>query len=114
MHVSPFMSMDVDYEFAVTPPAASLVAHMHTIERADGTDTPYFDATLTLERRPWSAREIHRVLRRHPWMTATVIGAIHWEALRLWLKGVPSYPNPDRQPSRRPSSENASKQGVRI
>jgi len=114
MHVSPFMSMDVDYEFAVTPPAASLVAHMNTIERSDGTDKPYFDATLTLERRPWSAREIHRVLLRHPWMTATVIGAIHWEAFRLWLKGVPSYPNPDRNAGRRPSSKKANGQEIPI
>jgi DUF1365 family protein len=94
MHVSPFMSMDVDYEFVVTPPEANVVAHMNTIARHDGNERPYFDATLVLERRPWTAAQIRGQLVRHPWMTATVIGAIHWEALKLWLKGVPHHPHP--------------------
>lgn len=107
MHVSPFMSMDVDYEFAVTSPGASLVAHMNTIDRQEAGGAPYFDATLTLERRPWTAAEIRRVLVRHPVMTAKVIGAIHWEALRLWLKGVPGYPHPREARARRGSGREA-------
>jgi DUF1365 family protein len=58
--------------------------------RRDGRVT--FDATLSLERRPWSAREIRRQLLRHPAMTAKVTAAIHWQALRLWWKGVPVVP----------------------
>ena len=49
MHVSPFMTMDVDYEFAVTAPGASLVAHMNTFRRTEAGSAPFFDATLTLE-----------------------------------------------------------------
>ncbi len=94
MHVSPFMTMDVDYEFALTEPADSVVAHMNTFQQHDGAERPYFDATLTLHRRPWSPAEVHRALRRHPMMTAKVIAAIHWEALRLWLKGLPHYDPP--------------------
>jgi hypothetical protein len=48
-----------------------------------------FDATLSLERRPWNASEIRRVLVRYPAMTTTVMAGIHWQALRLWWKGVP-------------------------
>jgi DUF1365 family protein len=95
MHVSPFMSMNVDYEFVVTPPDATVVAHMNTIERRDTEESPYFDATLVLERRPWTARALRAQLMRHPWMSAKVIGAIHWEAFKLWLKGVPSHPHPN-------------------
>jgi hypothetical protein len=51
----------------------------------------FFDATLTLERRPWNAAEIRRALIRHPMMTANVIAGIHWEALKLWWKGNPTY-----------------------
>lgn len=108
MHVSPFMSMDVDYEFAVTTPGESLVAHMNTIDRHEAGGAPYFDATLTLERRPWTASAIRRVLIRHPMMTAKVIGAIHWEALRLWLKGVPGYPHPRDAGVRRGSGQETS------
>jgi DUF1365 family protein len=51
-----------------------------------------FDATLSLARRPWTAGEIRRQLLRRPVMTATVTAAIHWQALRLWWKGVPLVP----------------------
>jgi DUF1365 family protein len=78
----------------VTPVADTIVAHMNTIDRGEAGDRPFFDATLTLERRPWTAGEIRRVLARHPVMTAKVVAAIHWEALKLWLKGVPDYPHP--------------------
>jgi DUF1365 family protein len=94
MHVSPFNERHLDYDFTVTPPGASLVAHMTTIDRTEGTDTPFFDATLTLDRHPWSGPHLHRVLARHPWMTAKVIGAIHFEALRLWWKGLRYVPHP--------------------
>ena len=105
MHVSPFMGMDVDYEFIVTPPDQRLVAHMNTIERQGGQEAPYFDATLTLERHEWSPAAIRRQLVRHPLMTAKVIGAIHWEAPRLWAKRLPYYPHPDPVPSRRTGRE---------
>lgn len=94
LHVSPFMPMDIDWEFVLTEPGDSLVAHMNAFRQADSADGPQFDATLTLTRRPWAPGEIRRVLLRHPVMTAKVIAAIHWEALRLWLKGVPHYDPP--------------------
>ena len=105
MHVSPFMPMELTYDFLVTPPGRSLVAHMTTTDCRDAAATPTFDATLTLARRPWTARELHRVLRRHPLMTAKVIGAIHWEALRLRLKGLPYRAHPDPARPRRSRQE---------
>jgi len=90
MHVSPFMGMNLDYDWIFTPPGDRLVAHMNTI--ADGK--PFFDATLQLEHRQWERRELHRVLAAYPFMTLRVIGAIHWEALKLWLKQVPVFTHP--------------------
>ncbi len=60
-----------------------------------------FDATLSLERRPWTPGELRRALVRHPLMTAKVIGGIHWEAVRLWWKGVPVVPRKTRDGSGR-------------
>ena len=85
LYVSPFMPVDVDYAFALTPPQGRLVAHMQTLKNG----AVCFDATLRLERRPWSAAEIRRALVRYPVMTAAVVAGIHWQALRLWWKGVP-------------------------
>lgn len=93
MHVSPFMGMNLDYEFVLTPPGESLVAHMNTLETGSGG---LFDATLALEHRPWNARNVGLALARHPFMTAQVIAAIHWEALRLLAKKVPVFTHPDR------------------
>jgi len=93
LHVSPFMDMRLDYEFVLTPPGERLTAHMNTLE--DGRAN--FDATLNLERRPWTSGSLMRALGRHPWMTVKVIGAIHWEALRLLLKRLPVYTHPARR-----------------
>jgi DUF1365 family protein len=94
LHVSPFMPMELDYAFTFTPPGPWLIAHMRTLDGG----CSIFDATLKLERREWSAGELHRALLAHPWMTAKVIGAIHWEALKLYLKKVPVFTHPARIP----------------
>jgi DUF1365 family protein len=78
---------------------------MTTIDRTEGTDQPFFDATLSLERRDWSAAAIRRQLILHPWMTAKVIGAIHWQAFRLWSKGLPYHPHPNPAAGRRRERE---------
>jgi hypothetical protein len=93
MHVSPFMPMELDYRFVLPPPGSRLVAHMDTL--AGGRAT--FDATLRLRREPWSAPAIHSALLRFPWVTAKVIAAIHWEALKLYLKKVPVFTHPARR-----------------
>ena len=90
LYVSPFLQMDLEYVFDFATPGESLVAHMET-RNAGGT---LLDATLRLDRRAWSAREIRRALVRHPVMTVSVIAGIHREALRLWWKGVPIVPRP--------------------
>jgi len=89
-HVSPFMDLGHQYTWIFTPPGERLVAHMKTRKE----NSVLFDATLTLERRPWTARELRYVLVEYPWMTAKVIAAIYWQALRLRLKGVPYLPHP--------------------
>ena len=89
-HVSPFMDLGQQYTWMFTPPGQRLVAHMKA-RQADGV---LFDATLSLERRPWSSRELRRTLAEYPWTTAKVIAAIYWQALRLRMKGVRYVPHP--------------------
>ena len=95
LYVSPFMMSDVRYEFVLTDPAQTLIAHMNVHAAAPaGRGNAIFDATLALEHRPWTAASVRALLLRYPLMTAKVIAAIHWEALRLRRKGAPIVPMP--------------------
>lgn len=99
LYVSPFMDFDMDYGFILTPPGATLIAQMN-VTRRDGEREDHgrvFDATLTLEHQPWTARAIRGALLRFPMMTAKVIASIYWQALRLRLKGLPVVPFPRKE-----------------
>jgi len=89
-HVSPFMAMARQYDWRFTPPADDLRVHMKV---RDG-DACEFDATLALQRRALDRQALGRVLWRYPLMTAQVMGAIHWQAFRLWLKRTPVHDHP--------------------
>lgn len=98
-HISPFIGMTRDYGWRFTVPGDALHVHMDVIR--DGVRE--FDATLHLERRQLTAASLRRVLWRYPLMTAQVVGAIHWQALRLWLKRNPVYDHPAQASSIRGS-----------
>lgn len=83
-YVSPFMGMDMRYEFSVLPPDDRVAI---AIKGADG-DGPLIAATLVGQARRLTDRALLRVLVTHPLLTFKVISAIHWNALLLWLKGV--------------------------
>lgn len=92
-HVSPFMPMDCEYDWRLTVPGDDLLVGMNVIRDGLGA----FDATLNFKRRALSGGSLARVLWRYPLMTAQVVGAIHWQALRLWLKRNPVHDHPDLQ-----------------
>ena len=92
MHVSPFMPMDVEYDWVLPKPTDRLSVYMANAENG----TRIFDAAMHLNRKAITGWSLARVLLRFPLMTTKIIFAIHWEALRLWVKRCPLYIHPGK------------------
>jgi len=97
-HVSPFMDLDMRYRWNLTRPDDRLLIHLENEKQ----NTRIFDATLLLERRPMTGSSLAMVLLRFPFLTAGIVLAIYYEALRLWLKRVRFHPHPNAKEYRKP------------
>jgi len=93
-HVSPFMPMEMNYDWRFGIPGERLAVHMQNFR--DGARV--FDATLDLTRREIGAGSLARALVAHPCMTASVVAGIYTQALKLWIKRVPVHTHPSRTP----------------
>lgn len=94
MFVSPFIDMDQTYRFTIRPPGERLAIRI----KQHGPEGDWLIATQSGLRRALTDRELARLTFTHPLAAFKVIGAIHWQALRLWLKGArfTRYPGADR------------------
>ena len=83
-YVSPFLDMDLRYDFAVRQPDDRLTVSI----RASRNDAPVMIACLSGKRHDLTNTALLSLLFTRPAATFKVTAAIHWEALRLWFKGV--------------------------
>lgn len=96
-YVSPFLEMDLVYDFRIVPPGESVSVAVAASRGA----TRMLGASFAGARRPLSDAALLRAFLAYPLLNVAVVAGIHWEALKLWLKGVGLHtrPPPPAQPA---------------
>jgi len=92
-HVSPFLPMDMQYDWRFSFPGKKLSAYMQDFQ----DEKKIFDATLILEQKPITHKQLASVLLKFPFMTMKVVIAIYYQALRLLLKRTPVFDHPSNK-----------------
>ena len=90
-YVSPFVEMAMRYHFRVSPPGQTVKLRILETDR----EGPLLAATFNGRRRALTTAALLRSFFALPLVTLKIVAAIHWEALRLWLKGARLVPRPD-------------------
>jgi uncharacterized protein len=92
-HVSPFLGMDFRYRWKFSTPSEKVGVHMENRPNA-ALESVTFDATLGLDRRPLTARNLVFTLARQPFMTFTTLVLIYLHAAVIWMRRIPFVPHP--------------------
>lgn len=92
-HVSPFMDMDSTYRWQLSEPGEQLNVSMMVSREKQ----PFFTAGMDLRRRPLTDHALSISLIRFPVASLQMLGAIYFEALRLWKKKCPFYAHPSKR-----------------
>jgi DUF1365 family protein len=88
-YVSPFLSRDCRYQFRIRPPGEDVAVAINEEEAG----RPILNASFAGERRGLTDGMLLKMLLRYPLMTVKVVAAIHYEAVRLMLKGIRRHPH---------------------
>lgn len=94
-HVSPFCSVSGEYHFRFLFPNDSNSKH-HSLCRIELHEDglPLIHTSISGEARELSRKMLYIAFLRYPLMSLGVIFRIHWQALKLLLKGVPFHSKP--------------------
>ena len=93
-HVSPLIAMNARYRIRTVSPDDRLAVSI----RESDAEGEFLVATLTGDRRDMTDTALLRQFLRVPFMSLKVIFAIHWQAIRLILRGA-KYTNRPEPPA---------------
>ena len=96
LHVSPFFGLDQSYEYAFSEPGDEVWARIHVHENGRSPLT----AVLHGRRSELTNATLAKFLVRYPLMPLQVTTLIHWQALKLYLRGVPFHHKPPFEPGK--------------
>lgn len=89
-HVSPFMPMNLQYRWKYRIDKSSFFIKMTLQQKGQSI----FNATMKLNGTQLSRQKANLLPFRYPLICAKVIAAIYWQALKLWLKRIPTFRHP--------------------
>lgn len=92
-HVSPFYGVEGTYRFRVRSQADKLGLAINYLGRDRKLD---MTASLTVAPLPLTGANLARLFLKIPFVTFKVTAAIHYEALRLWLKRLKVFSKPEQ------------------
>jgi DUF1365 family protein len=119
-HVSPFMDLNMRYQWLIKPPMANndkllvrienhLNADKNVDSRKAGSKQKIFDATMNLSKMPFTGQALWRLWCNLPVMTFKIVLGIYWQALRLFIKRIPFIGYQKGQLADKAASTNAKK-----
>ena len=83
-HVSPFIEMNCKYFFRLLKPGEKISVIIDQYQ----ADEKILYASQDGKRADFNTKELIKSYLRHPLMTFKIISAIHFEAFKLWAKGI--------------------------
>jgi uncharacterized protein len=83
-YVSPFNKVEGHYDFTIAPPHDQLKLGI----RLTDSNGPCLNAWFVGSREKLTDRALLRSFFSLPFLPFKILGGIHWEALKLWLKGM--------------------------
>lgn len=101
LYVSPFNDVEGQYSFHVTPAGEQVTVGV-ALKTGEG---PLLRAHFRGDHHPITDRELFKALVSFGWMTVNVVASIHWEAVKLWVKGLRLKPNPHIADRTRPADK---------
>ena len=89
-HVSPFVGMQAEYRFRLSEPGERLEVGIRELQ----DDRPMLVAAQVGQAEPFTSASLLRASLAVPFLTLKIVAMIHWQALKIWLRGATFFPKP--------------------